>query len=430
MQRAKRNWTFGIIASVPFLMVLGNSMLFPVFPKMQRVLHLSGLQVSLVVTAFSVPAGLLIPLAGYLADRYGRRKVMVPSVALFSLGALLAGFSTVLAGHPYVHILVGRVLQGVGAAGMSQLAMVMTADLFAGKGRGRMLGMIEGANGLGKVISPITGGLLGVVFYGLPFFAFGFLGVVVTLGLLLVAREPGFEPIRERLGPYTHKIVKVFRDRGLPIAAVLASGAVGMFVLFGTIFYLSEVLEKRYGVPELSVGFILALPTAALSVTALLTGMYLQRSGAGRAKPLAIWGLEVIGAVMVVNAFFAQKAVLLVAVSCIGVGGGLLLPALNLLITSATATEHRGTITSLYGGVRFLGVAVGPPVFDLLMKTSHALLFGTAAAVTVATGVFALVALDSARLMGEGGPPQGRGPESARPRTGAPVRKRRVPTPG
>lgn len=204
-----------------------------------------------------------------------------------------------------------------------------------------------------------------------------------------------------------------------------------MFVLFGTIFYLSEVLEKRYGVSELSVGFILALPTAALSLTALLTGLYLQRAGAGKAKPLVITGLGIIGAVMVVNAFFTQKAVLLVAVSCIGVGGGLLLPALNLLITSATATEHRGTITSLYGGVRFLGVAVGPPVFGILMKSSNGLLFGTAAAITAATGIFALAALDSARLMGKDGSPPGRKPRRGSARAEPRARKRRrLPNPG
>ena len=85
--------SIALLAAVPFMMVLGNSMLFPVFPRMQAALSLSGLQTSLVVTAFSVPAGLLIPLAGYLSDRYGRKPVMAPALVIFGIGALVAGFS-------------------------------------------------------------------------------------------------------------------------------------------------------------------------------------------------------------------------------------------------------------------------------------------------------------------------------------------------
>ena len=54
-----------ILCGVPFLMVLGNSMLIPVLPQMKAALSLSQVQVGLVITLFSVPAGVIIPLFGF-----------------------------------------------------------------------------------------------------------------------------------------------------------------------------------------------------------------------------------------------------------------------------------------------------------------------------------------------------------------------------
>ncbi|NMA71676.1 MAG: MFS transporter, partial [Firmicutes bacterium] len=84
-------WALAALCSVPFVMVLGNSMLIPVLPAMGHALDVSPVQVGLLITAFSVPAGLLIPLAGALADRYGRKIIMVPALMLYGLGGLLAG---------------------------------------------------------------------------------------------------------------------------------------------------------------------------------------------------------------------------------------------------------------------------------------------------------------------------------------------------
>ncbi|KUK41053.1 MAG: Major facilitator superfamily MFS_1 [Clostridia bacterium 62_21] len=72
------------------------------------------------------------------------------------------------------------------------------------------------------------------------------------------------------------------------------------------------------------------------------------------------------------------------AISMAGIGTGLTLPCLNTIITSTTDTEKRGLVTALYGGVRFFGVAAGPPLFSLLLTSGRmamAWTFGSAAAV-------------------------------------------------
>ncbi|MDA8344021.1 MAG: MFS transporter [Thermaerobacter sp.] len=393
--------SFGLLAAVPFLMVLGNSMLFPIFPKLQSELQLSGFQTSLIVTAFSVPAGILIPIAGYLSDRYGRKPVMAPALVLFGIGALVAGISvTFLGSFAYSGLIVGRIIQGAGAAGMAQLAMALTADIFKSGERAKVMGQLEAANGLGKVVSPIAGAIAGVVLWLLPFYLFAALSIPEGILLWLLVREPKKSAENRPFSQYYSDFKGVFQSKGRSIGALLLSGTVVLFILFGTLFYLAEVLEKRYGMSELSSGFILALPVGAMAGTSLFVGNYLAKR-AQYAKLVIISGTVLMAAVMVINAFFTDRWVLFGAISLMGFGGGFVLPTLTLLFTSATAKAERGMITSLYGGVRFIGVALGPPTFGWLMHKGTTPLFLAAAGLLAGTALAVSVFLDPRQILGK-----------------------------
>ncbi len=393
--------SFGLLAAVPFLMVLGNSMLFPIFPKLQSELHLSGFQTSLIVTAFSIPAGLLIPIAGYLSDRFGRKPVMAPALVIFGFGALVAGLSLSFLGPlAYAGLIVGRIIQGFGAAGMAQLAMALSADIFKGGQRAKVMGQLEAANGLGKVISPIAGAVAGIVLWLLPFYLFAALSIPEGILLWLLVREPKGAGKKQPFSQYYAGFKNVFATKGLSLGALLLSGTTVLFILFGTLFYLSEVLEKNYGMSNLSSGFVLALPVGAMAGTSLLVGNYLAKR-AKYAKLVIISGTLLVGAVMLVNAFFVDRWVLFAAISLMGFGGGFVLPTLTLLFTSATEPSERGMVTSLYGGVRFIGVALGPPTFGWLLKQGTAPLFLTAAGLLGATAVLVFMFLDLQQVLGK-----------------------------
>ena len=94
--KKKTAFQFALLCGVPFVMVLGNSMLIPVFPQMKKAMDLTQFQVGLIVTFFSVPAGILIPLAGFLSDRLGRKPIMVPALFIYGLGGLICGFALFL----------------------------------------------------------------------------------------------------------------------------------------------------------------------------------------------------------------------------------------------------------------------------------------------------------------------------------------------
>jgi MFS transporter, ACDE family, multidrug resistance protein len=423
--RAVRGRSLWLLAAVPFLMVLGNSMLFPIFPKMQSAIGVSEMQTSLIVTSFSIPAGLLIPVAGYLSDRYGRRPIMAPGVALFGVGALMCGLAASILPSPYAGVIVGRVVQGMGAAAMSQLAMAMVADLYEGPSRAGALGKIEAANGFGKVVSPVSGGLVGLVAWFLPFYIFAALALPLAVAVWLATREPkGVGSDKTAVGTYVGRITAIFRDRGRALGSGLVAGGVMMFLLFGTLFFLSETLEQRFHVPELTTGLILAIPVAAMSVTSYGMGMYLGKR-AGLARTAVLSGVMLLVAVMVVLALFhAVRPVLYGAIFCVGVGGGLTLPALNLLITSSAGAKERGLITSLYGAVRFFGVALGPPAFGLVMKRGEGLLFGLGAVVAALAFLAVLAFLSSEQLLGKGSKGE------RRPQRGEVARERDAPLRG
>lgn len=75
-----------VLSTVPFLMVLGNSMLIPESPTIKAELQISQLEVGLLITFFSAPAALIIPFLGYFSDRIGRKIIIVPSLLLYGLG--------------------------------------------------------------------------------------------------------------------------------------------------------------------------------------------------------------------------------------------------------------------------------------------------------------------------------------------------------
>ena len=121
--------TVYILCLVPFIMVLGNSMLIPVLPVIKKALHVNLSQVGLLITVFSIPAGIVIPFAGLLSDRIGRKAVMVPALIVYGFGGILAGLAGVLVKQSYYLLLGARVIQGIGAGGTYQLAMALAGEI-------------------------------------------------------------------------------------------------------------------------------------------------------------------------------------------------------------------------------------------------------------------------------------------------------------
>lgn len=406
--RGPNKWLqLAALCTVPLIMVLGNSMLIPVLPDMGRQMSLDKSVTGLAVTAFSLAAGAGIALGGYLADRYGRKVVIVPSLLIYGLGGLISGLAGWwLAGDGFWMVMAGRVVQGIGAAGTAPVAMAFVGDLFSGGQRVTALGILEAANGLGKVISPILGALVGAFFiwWGV-FFAYAVMSLPFALLVWFFTKEPQ----RKKAGPpreYFGAIGKVFKEKGVPLLACFWAGTVALFILFGVLFFLSEHLETAWGIDGVPKGYLIMWPVLAMSVTSFASGLFLQ-ARQHLLKAFVVAGLVVETAAMVLVALVPRDWAFFTGVITGGVGTGLQLPGLNNLITSAANTEQRAGITSLYGAVRFIGVAFGPPIYGVLMKRSTALPFWFSAGVLALTLAVTVFFINPAVLVGGAGGPAG-----------------------
>jgi ACDE family multidrug resistance protein len=376
-------WTILAISSVALIMTLGNSMLIPILPQMQSALDLTQFEVSLTITVFSVVGAIFIPILGYLSDRFTRKAVIIPALIFYASGGLLAGIAPLLfAKNAYAWILVGRVLQGIGAAGTTPMAMALAGDLFKGGKSSKVLGLVEASNGMGKVLSPIIGSLLAVMIWYAAFFAYPAVGLIALIFIWIFVREKRKKSAVLPFGQYLKGLLTVFKHEGRWLFSTYLAGAVCLFALFGILFYLSDVLEKTYEVNGILKGGILAIPLLVMCTTAFFTGGIIKKNQ-GLMKKLIITGLMLMTASFATLVFFTNLYAFIGILLFSSLGTGLVLPCLNSLITGAVSKSRRGFVTSIYGSVRFLGVALGPPAFGWLMDWSRTGMFLVTAALTL-----------------------------------------------
>ncbi|WP_165847750.1 MFS transporter [Ammonifex thiophilus] len=369
-----------LLVGVPFVMVLGNSMLIPVLPSLKKALGMSTFQTGLVISLFSLAAGLSIPWAGLLADRVGRRRVLLPALALYALGGLGAGFSCFLSpALASTFLLLSRAVQGVGAAGTAPVAMAMVGDLVQGSKRSRVLGLFEASNGLGKILSPLLGAAAGLIGFFWPFFLFPCFVFPLLILLWWSVPEPESRPQAASLEAYWEVLKGIGRRKGVWLAGIFLAGLTALLTLFGLLFFLSEYFETAWRIKGLGKGVLLAFPTGCTCLAAFLTGK-LIKPGSGLPRLFALSGMLLMALSFAGLILSRQFGPLVLLSGLAGIGAGATLSSLNTLATSSAGPQARGLVTSLYGGVRFLGAASGPPLFGLLIPHSLPLTFGLTAA--------------------------------------------------
>ena len=168
-------------------------------------------------------------------------------------------------------------------------------------------------------------------------------------------------------------------------------GLIVLFILFGVLSLISDTLEQEFKLKGIARGAILSIPLLAMSVTAYLTGLYLRNKGKYY-KLFFVTGLIIVALSLAILPFCCHHVIACpIVLGVMGLGSGLVLPAINTMVTSSTQSKQRGGVTSLYGSVRFTGVALGPPTFSLLQGCGDFLMYysiGGAALAAAIMGYF------------------------------------------
>ncbi|WP_404314699.1 MFS transporter [Bacillus lumedeiriae] len=391
----EKKWDLFALASIPLAMTLGNSALIPVLPVMEKKLGISAFQASLIITVYSVIAIVLIPLAGYLSDRIGRKKVMIPSLILAAAGGVISAWAAWKLEDPYVMILVGRFLQGAGAAGAFPVVLPTVGDMFKEeKEMSKGLGIIETANTFGKVLSPILGAALAVVIWYLPFVSIPILSLLSLVLIMKFVRTPenSGEKQKKSFRQFIDGMKDTFKHNGRWLVAVFVIGCVNMFILFSFLFHLSTLLESEYDITGIMKGFILAIPLLFLCLASYMCG---KKIGGNKTTMRSII-LFSNGGGAIALAFINQEiglVFMIMLLTAASIGIGLSLPCLDALITDGISKEERGTITSFYSSMRFLGVAAGPPLTAVLLKSIPGFLYFVFAVLSLFAALYTLWAI-------------------------------------
>ena len=363
-------WCIVSLTSIPLIMTLGNSMLIPVLPILEDKVGITSFQSSMIITSYSIAAIFLIPVAGYLSDRFGRKMVILPSLILALIGGLIAGFASWKMDDPYMMIIIGRVIQGIGAAGAMPIVMPLVGDLYQDDDEkiSSTLGIIETSNTFGKVLSPILGSIFAAVLWFLPFFSISALSLISILLIFFFVKVPKEKDEPLKFKEFLSNTKEVFKEKGKWLYTIFLNGVLVMLILFSMLFFLSDNLEKVHDIKGVKKGFVLAIPLLLLCISSYVSGRKIK-GDLKRMKKIIFISLIAMSTSIVFVGYTSKKLILLLIVtSIVGIAIGALLPALDTIITDNIKKELRGTVSSFYSSARFIGVAAGPPIMSLVMK--------------------------------------------------------------
>ncbi|MBA4535839.1 MFS transporter [Bacillus aquiflavi] len=356
------------IGLLPFIMVLGNSMLIPILPEIERELMLTTVQTGMILSMFSIPAAIVIPFIGFLSDWFGRKEIILICLSLIIVGSIFSGLSALLFNGQtaYYSLLTGRVIQGIGAGGTTPLAMALVGDLFIGKNRSKVLGILEVFNGIGKVIAPILGAFAAIWSWYLAFFIFPITAVISYTGIRNYVGDSKSGENVSGIRHYVMSLATVFKNKWMKLFPLYLIGGVGLFILFGILYYLSFYIEETYRIDGFFKGFVFLFPLSSLTFTSFWTGKYLEDS-LNKMNKLFFLGIGLMTVCFLLLIFLHSFSLLLFLLTVAFSGLGFILPCINMMITSLVDDGERGFVVSLYGTARFLGVALGPIVFGIWM---------------------------------------------------------------
>lgn len=372
--------TFGSSVAV----VGGASLLYPVLTAVAADLRVAEEEIGLMMSAFFLPAILLSPVFGVIADLRGRRRVLIFGLALF--GA--AGSAAALA--PSWEWVIGlRALQGVGMSAMSPLTIVLISDLLPPERELRGQGLKVVFDRIGMIVLPLAGGALALISWRLSFLVFA---LTIPMAVFAWLRMPEtMKPGSDRLGRYLRRTMLAVRQPRLIIA--YGTGFLRFFLDTGLYTYLPLLLALRYQASPAIAGLLIAVSAGGSIATAASIGRFRQV----RAEWMLSSAFLASAAAMFPVALGAPLPVLFAATFLFGLCNGIISPLQKSLLTQRTEPSLRGAVVSADRVIQQIGKAVAPLLMGLLLLVapfewifwSLCLASGAGAAALLASGLSA-----------------------------------------
>ncbi|WP_026734278.1 MFS transporter [Fischerella sp. PCC 9605] len=336
---------------VSTLTVMAGATIAPSLPAMRE--HFAEVSSAdyLVRLALTLPAlfiALGAPFVGVAIDRLGRKPLLLFSLVLYGIAGS-SGFVLSTLGL----ILVGRAFLGISVAGIMTTATTLIADYYSGSARAQFLGLQAGFMGLGGVLFLSLGGFLADGNWRSPF-------LIYVMALVLVPFTATFLPEPQRNQPTLTSSNATDTAQKFPLNLVVLTYGIALItqIVFYLIptqlpFYLQQIANASPSQSGLAI---------ALSTLFSATSSILYRQVKARLGFIAIYGIAFVNMALGYGliGWAIGYAVVLVGLAIAGIGLGLLMPNMNLCLTSVTPDAFRGRVLSGITTSFFLGQFLSP----------------------------------------------------------------------
>ena len=401
----KKWWTLAAVSFGLFMIMLDNTVVNVALPSIERDLHVSIASLEWIVTAYALTFAALMITGGKLADLYGRRRIFIVGIVVFTLSSLACGLA------PSAGFLIGaRAVQGVGAALMNPATLSIITATFAPKERGQAIGTWAGVSALALAIGPLAGGLIvdninwNWIFYvNVPV---GIAGIVASLIFIKESRDTSHEQSIDLPGLATSslglfalsygliegnqhgwgsaEIVSLFvaavvllagfvlveRHQRLPMLdlSLFRSGAftganlVAMFVslgMFGVFFFVSLYIQNILGFSPTKAGAAFLPMTMLIILVAPIAGHASDRIGS---RWLMGAGMSILGVSLLLYqrvGLHSDFWTLLPAMLLGGIGMALTMSPMTAAAMGAVAVDKAGVGSGVLNSSRQVGGAMG-----------------------------------------------------------------------
>jgi DHA1 family tetracycline resistance protein-like MFS transporter len=346
-----------VILSIITLDAIGIGLIFPILPSLLRELTGSGdvsLLYGVILALYSLAQFVFSPVLGALSDRFGRRPVLLVSIAGATIDFLVMATS-----KAFWVLLVGRAISGMTAANMA-VATAYISDITEETERAQRFGYMSACFGIGFIIGPVLGGLLGAASVRAPFLAAAALNAL-NFALVYVVLPESRTLAPGKFDVFALNPLAPMR-RALGLTALLPLFAI--FLIFGLVGNIPGTVwvlytQEKFNWNSLMVGLSLAsFGLCHAGAQAFLTGPIAKRFGEIRT---IVIGIVFDGSAFVLVAI-ATRGWVPFALSPLFALGGVGLPALQSLMANQVSDDNQGELQGVLASLMSLTAIVGPLV--------------------------------------------------------------------
>ena len=341
-----------LIYATACITVMGVSIILPVLPQMAQVFGLSKAEIGILVFSFTLPGIFLAPVGGILADRVGRKVVLVPCLLLFALGGIMSALA-----HSLPELVGWRFAQGCGAACLGVLYNTIIGDLYTDQTtRLKVMGFAAMSLSLGSACYPAIGGLLGEWGWRWPL-ALSALGIPLALHCLCtpLPAPKGAEP----MPAYARTVGKllltprILYHCGITLCAFI--------VLYGPLVtYFPMLAAETFHASSSAIGLTFGLSALGTSGAAFALQKFSHKYSSGRLALLGSCLFVLAMCLLVCGRVYPALWLYILPILCYGLGQGLTYPAVISSLSGLAPESGRGILMAANGTLLRLAQTVSP----------------------------------------------------------------------